>query len=91
MGSALRQLPLLLDWTIPVSYCSRARQFATKNLLSQPFQSTEGMVPDVSLGLTEHLRNLIQRIAFDEVQPKSLLLVFRQGSEHLLQVQFSQD
>jgi hypothetical protein len=46
------------------------------------------MVPDVALGLTEHFCDLVQRVAFDEVQPKGLLLVLRQGSEHFLQVQF---
>jgi hypothetical protein len=39
------------------------------------------MVPDVTLGLAEHRGNLIQRIAFDEVQPESLLLILGQDTE----------
>jgi len=69
--------PLLLAWANLASYCSRTRQFAGQNLFSQPFQPAEGMVPDVAFGLAKHLRDLIQRIAFDEVQPKRLLLVLR--------------
>jgi hypothetical protein len=34
------------------------------------------MVPDVAFGLTEHFGDLIQLIAFDEMQPEGLLLVF---------------
>jgi hypothetical protein len=34
------------------------------------------MVPDIAFGLAEHFRDLIQRVAFDEMEPKRLLLVF---------------
>src|SRR5579862_7681310 len=83
-GVRFEAIPMLLDWTIPVSYCSRAWQFASKNQFSQPLQTAERVVPDVALGLAKHCCDLVQGIAFDEVETERLLLVFRQGPKHLL-------
>jgi len=41
-------------------------------------------VLDISSGLTEICCNFIKRVAFHEMQPQGLTLVFRQGVEHLL-------
>ena len=48
------------------------------------------MMPDIALGLAEHFGDFVQCVAFNEVQPKRFLLIFRKRSKHLLQIQFSQ-
>src|SRR6266851_10317279 len=50
-----------------LSYRSLTRQFATKKLFSQPFQSAKVVMFDIPSRLAQLRRNFIKRIAFQKM------------------------
>src|SRR5712691_6030124 len=49
------------------SYCSVTRQFVTKKLFSQPFQSAKVVMFDIPSGLAQLRRDFVKGIAFHKV------------------------
>src|ERR1700756_1863970 len=85
MGFGVRQRPSSSDGRIFVSYRRIAPQFAIKNVLAQPFQTTKIMMFHVAVGLVQFHRNLRQCIPLNEEKAQGLLLVVREADESSLQ------
>src|SRR5689334_1112922 len=91
MGSAWQQRTRSYDGKNLLSYCFFARQFASRNLLPQPFQPAVIVVPCIADRLAQFGSDLLEGVALKKKQMECVSLAFREFGKPVLQRFFAVD